>query len=238
MKNLLKRIFGKLNHKILVFSSKLFPRQGVVYMIHHVSKNLGEFNISEKRLKQILKLLNKKIIHLEDWNKQNDFIAFSIDDVAEDFFLNGYPLFKKYNVPFTIFVNTSLLNKTGYISTSQLKELAADPLCTVGSHGTIHSEYANLSDNDKGKREFLAQSKEFLEDLIGKKVELFAFPYGSLFACGYSKKHLVSEYYRYGFGTIAAPVTKPNLLPDYFLPRINLNDKTAEKILRKKKIYG
>ena len=57
--------------------------------------------------------------------------------------------------------------------------------------------------------------------MIGCKVELFAYPYGSYYACGYTHKHLAETIYKYAFGTVACPITKPSLLNNYFLPRIN-----------------
>ena len=54
-------------------------------------------------------------------------------------------------------------------------------------------------------------------------VEMFAFPYGSYYACGYANKHLAGDVYKYAFGTVACPITKPSLLKIYYLPRINVD---------------
>ena len=59
--------------------------------------------------------------------------------------------------------------------------------------------------------------------LIGKPVEMYAFPYGSYYACGYANKYLAGDVYKYAFSTIACPITKPLLLKRFFLPRINVN---------------
>ena len=94
-------------------------------------------------------------------------------------------------------------------------------LCTVGSHGVNHGEYALLKKGDALRD--LKESKRVLEQLIGKPVEMYAFPYGSYYACGYANKYLAGDVYKYAFSTIACPITKPLLLKRFFLPRINVN---------------
>lgn len=224
MYNLLARIVGKLGHECLRIISHLFPERGRVYMLHDISNKQSNFSISHSELEQfLLSVDNSKIIKLSDWEYKSNFIAITIDDVPESFFLNGFPLFKKYGVPFTIFVNTSLLDTSGYITTEQLKELSLWQLCTIGSHGTYHDFYKDFSKEEKIN--FLEDSQKILSEICGRPVEMFAFPYGSLYACGFKNKKLVSRFYKYGFGTIATPITYKSLFSKYFLPRINLDKK-------------
>ena len=110
-----------------------------------------------------------------------------------------------------------------------LKEMADSELCTVGSHGWKHEFFYKF--NKKGIRQDLESSKKHLESLIGMSVELYAFPYGSFYACGLKHKHLVSDYYKYGFGTVAVPITNPSLLPKYFLPRINVTEVNYKSVI-------
>ena len=91
--------------------------------------------------------------------------------------------------------------------------MSQDKLCTIGSHGVSHGEFALLN-KEQALRE-LQDSKYELERIIGKPVELFAYPYGSYYACGYANKHLAEEVYKYAFGTVACPITKPSLLKKY-----------------------
>lgn len=167
-------------------------------------------------------LCNKNVIHLEDWESENDFCALTFDDVPESFYNNAYPILRKYSIPFTLFVNISLLDKTGYISRAQLIEISRCDLCTIGSHGVEHGETAMLT-----KQQFLndlSQSKEELEAIIGGTVKLYAYPYGSYYACGYKNKHLSQRVYSYAFSTVNCPITRPMFLGKYFLPRINVDN--------------
>lgn len=193
-------------------------------MFHSIGGVKDEFNITVVLFEKILKRLNtNNVVPLEDWEKQNDFVCLTFDDVPESFYTNAYPLLKKYELPFTIFVSCSLLDTAGYITTEMLKEMAANELCSVGSHGWEHGFFYKLG--EKKVREDLKSSKDKLQSILGKDICLYAFPYGSFYACGLKHKHLVTEYYKYGFGTVATYITEPPLLPMYFLPRMNVTEK-------------
>lgn len=187
------------------------------------------FRLSIGLFRVFLKWLKKQnVIHLVDWEKSLDFYALTIDDVPENFYMKAFPLLKEERIPFTLFVNVSLLGKEGYITKEQLVEMSQCPLCTVGSHGVGHGEYALL--DKKEAKDDLVSSKRELEMIIGKPVEMFAFPYGSYYACGYRNKHIAGEVYKYAFGTVACPITEPSLLKSYFLPRINVDEKLIDNL--------
>ena len=180
------------------------------------------FRISTEQCKDFLQWLkSKNVIRLENWEKEQDFFALTIDDVPENFYHNAYPLLREAGIPFTLFVNVSLLNKEKFITREQLVEMSQDKLCTIGSHGVSHGEFALLN-KEQVLRE-LQDSKHELELIIGKPVEMFAYPYGSYYACGSANKYLAEEVYKYAFGTVACPITKPSLLKKYYLPRINVD---------------
>lgn len=224
---LLRRIIGKCCHVFHINAAKFFSERGRVLMLHWVGDEVQDeetepFRISMEQCKKFLQWLkSKNIIRLENWEKEQDFFALTIDDVPENFYHNAYPLLREAGIPFTLFVNVSLLNKEKFITQEQLVEMAQDKLCTIGSHGVSHGEFALL--NKEQSLQELQDSKCKLELIIGKPVEMFAYPYGSYYACGYANKHLAEEVYKYAFGTVACPITKPSLLKKYYLPRINVD---------------
>lgn len=63
------------------------------------------------------------------------------------------------------------------MSVEQIRELAANPLVTIGSHGYYHNDLSMI-DSELMRKE-LTDSKRFLESLTGKEVRSLAFPYGS-----------------------------------------------------------
>ena len=191
-------------------------------MFHSVGDEHHEFNVSINSFERFIESIKgSNIVRLEDYKKGNNFICLTFDDVADSFYYNAYPLLKKNKIPFTIFVSCDLLDREHYLSTAMLKEVSECDLCTIGSHGWHHSYYTDLKTREI--EDELSSSRARLEELTNKKVELFAFPFGSIYACGLWNRKYVKKYYRYGFGTISAPVSKVCLLPDYYLPRICVN---------------
>ena len=99
--------------------------------------------------------------------------------------------------------------------------MSQSEFCTIASHGVSHGEFVLL--NKEQALQDLQDSRRELEQIIGKPVEMFAYPYGSYYACGYANKHLAGKVYKYAFGTVACPITKPSFLKKYYLPRINVD---------------
>lgn len=234
MMKIVSRIFGKCVGVANINLSKLFPTRGRVLMLHWVgNETLDEeydrYRISIQQFKFMLKWLKQKnTIRLENWAIETDFYALTIDDVPESFYTNAYPLLKEYAIPFTIFVNTSMLGKEGYINRDQLREMAQCELSTIGSHGIRHDFFTSYSKADALRE--LADSRAQIENIINKPVDIFAFPYGSYYACGYRNKHLAAKVYDYAFGTINSPITAPSLFKKYFLPRINVDEAFLKSI--------
>lgn len=200
-------------------------------MFHSVGDSRHDFNISVESFERFLVALKKdEVSRLEEWEKKDDFVCLTFDDVADSFYYNAYPLLKKYRIPFTIFVSCSLLDTKSYITTDMLQEIAECELSTIGSHGWSHSFYADLS--KKNAIADLSSSKRKLEDVTHRTIDLYAFPYGSVYACGLKNKKQAGVVYKYGFGTIASPITKPSLLPHYFLPRIKVGEDNLDKIIK------
>lgn len=233
--NILRRLVGKCFHLFYKSSSKFFSIKGKVLMLHWIGdekldENIESYRITIEQCRFLLQWLSQKnTIRLENWEFEDNFYAITIDDVPSSFYKNAYPLFKESGIPFTLFVNVSLLDKEGYITKEQLLEMSQCELCTIGSHGITHGEFALL--NREQALNELKNSKHFLEQIVGKSVELFAYPYGSYYACGYYNKRLAGLVYKYAFGTVACPITKPSLMRKYFLPRINVDMQYLEKML-------
>jgi peptidoglycan/xylan/chitin deacetylase (PgdA/CDA1 family) len=79
-------------------------------------------------------------------------------------------MLKNYSFSYSILADRLAL------SWDQIAKLAADPLCTIGSHAVTHAPLTNLL--IKKVIEELHDSKTRIEDRILKPVEHFAYPYG------------------------------------------------------------
>ncbi|MHB8524818.1 MAG: polysaccharide deacetylase family protein [Candidatus Acidiferrales bacterium] len=103
---------------------------------------------------------------------------------------NAFPELTRRGIPSTIFVPSGYLGQpAGWIrdethpdygemvlDPTRLKSLDSD-LVTVGSHTVTHAHLPTLNKED-GKNE-LQLSKQALESILGRPVNLFAFPYGA-----------------------------------------------------------
>lgn len=200
----------KLNlNKIIRKIYKLFhPPLGEVLMLHRIVKNrstdstLGQLEISPDFLeKTILNYtqMGYRLISIDEvvtqlMSKKHPklpFVCFTFDDGFADNYELAYPILKKYNCPFCIYVTSGFVNRTHkahwYISDSeqndklilsinQLKQLSQDPLCTIGAHSVSHPRFTQI--NEIQKSDEIINSKKFLEDLLNKPIIHFAYPHG------------------------------------------------------------
>ena len=75
----------------------------------------------------------------------------TFDDIYDTVYTNAYPILKKYNIPFVIFITDELVGKVDpwskmpMITDEHLREMLADPLCILASHGTKHKMFRDYT---------------------------------------------------------------------------------------------
>ena len=123
-------------------------------------------------------------------------VILTFDDGYEDNYTNMFPLLKKYNARATVFMITDKIDKPGYLTSDQIREMADSGLVRFGSHTVSHSDLRSLG-GDRLRRE-LSDSKQIIENLTGQKVNCVCYPAG-----GYSAAALAeaANYYSFGFTT-------------------------------------
>ncbi len=105
-------------------------------------------------------------------------IMITFDDTDEDQFTVGNTTLKKYGFKGVYFIMTVSIGRKGrinYMTKEQIKKLA-DEGNTIASHTYDHKNFAQFTDAD-WKTQIDDPTKK-LEEITGKKVEYFAFPYG------------------------------------------------------------
>jgi peptidoglycan/xylan/chitin deacetylase (PgdA/CDA1 family) len=114
------------------------------------------------------------------------YAAITFDDAFRCIFENALPVLQKRGIPSTVFVPVgSLGGKPTWIASScetvisaqELASMGHNPLLAIGSHSMSHPHFPQLTES-QARREF-QQSKAELEQLLGRAVELFSFPYGA-----------------------------------------------------------
>jgi peptidoglycan/xylan/chitin deacetylase (PgdA/CDA1 family) len=106
--------------------------------------------------------------------------AITFDDGYKDNLYTAAPILLKYQIPFTIFISTSFVQKKDarYLSPEEVRELANLPGVTIGTHGATHIPLTQCSDAEL-KRE-VGDSKHYLEDLLGAEVMVMSYPHGAV----------------------------------------------------------
>ena len=178
------------------------PVIGEVWQLHRVRKNLSsdidlrKYEITQTRLESLINdCLNKgyEFVSIDDVYEfvsgkrrcKSRFISVTLDDGYEDNYSVAYPIFKKYNIPFCIYITKEYI--TGdkkacdlvdfkMLKDEQIVELSKDPLCTLGGHTKSHVHLSSL--NLSEQRNEIKECNIWLRKLIGKPIQHFAFPYG------------------------------------------------------------
>lgn len=105
-------------------------------------------------------------------------IMFTFDDTDLDQYIVAAPTLKKYGFKAVYFIMTVSIGKKGriaYMNKAQIKELA-DAGNTIASHTYDHKNFAKFTDADWETQ--IAKPNKTIEEITGKKVEYFAYPYG------------------------------------------------------------
>lgn len=104
-------------------------------------------------------------------------IVLTFDDGYIDFFVNAYPILKKYNFKATSFIPTGLIGQGYYLTWEQIQEMQKSGLTSFQAHSINHPNLT-LLDPLSIKVEVLDSKKE-LEQRLNSIVNFFCYPYGA-----------------------------------------------------------
>jgi peptidoglycan/xylan/chitin deacetylase (PgdA/CDA1 family) len=102
-------------------------------------------------------------------------VVLTFDDGYRDNYEAAYPLLKKHGFRATIFMVSGFVDRPGYLTWAQLREMAASGI-TIGGHTLSHPDLTRLKPVDVMRE--VAESKAILEHGIGRPVHFFAYPSG------------------------------------------------------------
>lgn len=195
-------IIYKIKRKIY---KALHPVAGEMWMLHRVVEHRSD-KPEQRNLEVTPHFLEQKIleyrkrgytfISIDDLTSLftthhslfiKKFVCLTFDDGYRDNYTLAYPLLKRLEVPFTVYVSTGFIDnhlpmwwypgESLGISTVELRTMDADPLCTIGAHTVSHPRLDTLP-----KEQQLAEikdSKDTLEQLLGHLIVHFSFPHGA-----------------------------------------------------------
>ena len=143
----------------------------------------------------------------------------TFDDGFSGIFDLVAPYLTARGIPLTLFITTGYLDTEGYLTGDELRALAENPLCTVGSHLVTHPMTRFLSKSAVLAE--LTESKRLLEAAVNKPVTDLAFPYGSAYACSLRDVRLARRV-GYQSAALTTPTVYGRLLRRaYTLPRLD-----------------
>ena len=157
--------------------------------------------------------------------------AVTFDDIYDSVFTQAYPVLKAFNVPFIVFVTPKLIDtidswhKHPMITMEHLKEMIADPLCVIGAHGMEHRPFRDYYSSEEAIAS-MKGSMEWLENIFGKQVDFFAFPYGRRIEVSDANiNELATCDYCCGFSALDGSLKQKWFSSRWYLPRILVSEK-------------
>ena len=146
----------------------------------------GSFSLSPENFKRQMKMVSRwnsgRIVDLseEALTDKDSHISITFDDGYRDNLLVAAPILCQFDLPFTVFVTTEFVRsgEAGFLSAHDIRDLSLIRGARIGSHGATHIDLTAC--DDKGLIRELSQSKHYLEDITGKKVEAISYPYGKV----------------------------------------------------------
>jgi peptidoglycan/xylan/chitin deacetylase (PgdA/CDA1 family) len=123
------------------------------------------------------------------------------------------------------------------MSWKELRQIAGDPLCTIGAHGVHHYNLRRLAPEMVSFE--MRQSADMLEEKLGKRPRHFAYPYGSAKAAGEREAALaMQEGFASAVTTRHGTIHAEHSTHMHVLPRISINGRFQELVYAKTMMSG
>lgn len=140
----------------------------------NLSINTGDFERQLKYLKEN-GYVSVHLADLIDGRVPEKAVVLTFDDGLSDFYTTALPLLQRYGFTASNAVVTGMIGNEGHMTMEEISECLAAGM-EITAHGVNHYNLARLS---RAKlAEEISESKLFLEENFGIKVESFVYPSG------------------------------------------------------------
>ncbi|MGV8980481.1 polysaccharide deacetylase family protein [Clostridium sp.] len=148
-------------------------------------------------------------------------IVITFDDGYKDNYTNAYPILKEFGLKATVFIITGTIDSDkNYLTSNEIKSMDSNNI-RIESHTNAHEQLDKLSYKDNIKT--MTTSKAKLEEILGRKINYLAYPYGIY--NNNTIKAAKESGYKLAFSTEAGWIDKNNNI--YSLGRIFVNSKLS-----------
>jgi len=103
-------------------------------------------------------------------------VVLTFDDGWRNQYAWAFPILRKYGYTATFFIFTNPIGQDYFLTWDQVRVMNNAGM-TIGGHTESHPYLADILDPNM-LREEIAGGKRIIEDQIGQKIDLFAYPYG------------------------------------------------------------
>lgn len=145
-------------------------------------------------------------------------LIITLDDGYEDAYLQALPILKAHNMHAVSFVITGFVGLPNYLTWDEISAMDKSGVFEIESHTVHHYALGGTYWSNEAITNELSQSKKDLESHLGKTVDWFAYPYGSV---NENAAKLAAKYYFAAFGTNFGAFQSTEQL--YTLPRIRVS---------------
>lgn len=104
-------------------------------------------------------------------------VIITFDDGYMNIYTKAFPIMQKYNIKSTFYIITEWMDGYTFVSPEIVKIMDKSGLVEIGSHSLSHMKLGVNSFDSQEKE--IKKSKEALEQILDKKINSFAYPYGS-----------------------------------------------------------
>lgn len=153
-------------------------------------------------------------------------VILTFDDGYRDFYTDVFPILQKRRIRAVLYMVSGFLNTTrNYLTSEQLKAIANSDLVEIAAHSVNHPRLDLLDEKSRIKE--ITESKIYLQQLVGKPVRHFAYPYGAY------NPYVISDVQKAGFETAATVEfgTHFTYAGRYILPRVRVGQATGNQLL-------
>ena len=163
---------------------------------------------------------NFEIELLENKNKRK--MLLTIDDGFLSFYENAWPILKKKQIPFILFVSTREVGSSGYMNWEQIKTLAKENFVEIGNHSHTH-EYL-IDEDAKTIKDDISTSIKIFKKQLGRNSDFFSYPFGEY---SLEFKEIIKSFgFKFAFGQHSGVMDDTKDL--FELPRFPINEKYGE----------
>lgn len=182
---------------LVYFIYRYFPHQtqrAVILMYHSIDANplfmTVATNVFEAQV-QYLKTLQFNVVSLDTLAHYIEIksipkktVILTFDDGYQDNYKNAFPILRKYSIPATIFVTTGdtadkpdpQFKGIKKLSTDEFIAMEKSGLVSIEPHSVTHPKFTHLQAADMERE--ITSSKQFLDTLLHKNCQHFAYPKG------------------------------------------------------------